>query len=574
MEKLSKRACVNPLCGSSDALQPYENESGKITGFCFSCQTYFRNLEQKENTHSYTFKFNQNHLTKEDVLSFPTRLENDRGICFEINERFGIKSSFNEKTGEPDCVYYPYHINKKLSGYKGRKLPKDFDMPSIGSIKNADLFGKHLCSDSNKTLIITEGEEDMLSICQVLWKYFNKKKFPNIVSLKNGAGVGKSLEKELDFINSHDKIILSMDNDEAGIAAQKEISLKIDYNKLFTMNLSEKDANDCLLKGKEKEIVDSFLNPVPYQPNGIIYVSDLKDVFYDDAQVDSVKYPPEWVQFNNSTYGMRIGELDTFTSGTSNGKTQIFRELIAHMLLNTNQKIGAIFLEENLKDTLNGLAGVLLNKRMHLPDVRNKMSNKEIDKGWEILSREKRLVFHDNRWESTHNNTILSTIKFMAEYSKCKFIFLDHLSILISEDSEKGRERERIDSLMTKLKSLTQKLQVWIGLIVHLRKSENKSLPFERGAIPSEDDLRGSAAIKQLSNGVYAIQRNRTHSNPNMRNIIRLHVLKQRFTGVCGPMDFLNYDSETGRMLVMGLPEDDIIEANPVRKSFNIKDDF
>jgi twinkle protein len=71
-------------------------------------------------------------------------------------------------------------------------------------------------------------------------------------------------------------------------------------------------------------------------------------------------------KLNHYTYGMKLGALDVFTSGTGCGKTQIFRELIFHLLKSTDANIGIISLEESVKDTIDGLAGLYLEKRIHL----------------------------------------------------------------------------------------------------------------------------------------------------------------------------------------------------------------
>lgn len=112
---------------------------------------------------------------------------------------------------------------------------------------------------------------------------------------------------------------------------------------------------------------------------------------------------------------------------------------------------------------------------------------------------------------------------------------------------EGGDERKRIDSIMHNLKSLTVELGIYIGLIVHLRKtSQGKS--FEQGAVPSLDDLRGSGGIKQLANGVYALSRDQQAENAVARNTSQIHSLKCRRTGETGPADFIAFNKETGCM--------------------------
>jgi twinkle protein len=50
------------------------------------------------------------------------------------------------------------------------------------------------------------------------------------------------------------------------------------------------------------------------------------------------------------------------------------------------------------------------------------------------------------------NDEILDRVRFMAKALDCKWVLLDHLSILVSGQEDHGDERKSIDILMTKLK--------------------------------------------------------------------------------------------------------------------------
>lgn len=126
---------------------------------------------------------------------------------------------------------------------------------------------------------------------------------------------------------------------------------------------------------------------------------------------------------------------------------------------------------------------------------------------------------------------------------------------MVSEFAGDGDERRQIDTIMSKLKNLTQELGIWIGLVVHLRKT-SAGASFEQGAVPSTDDLRGSGSIKQLSNGVFAIARDQQHDNDYVRNTSSVHSLKCRFTGRTGPAGWLHFDGASGRMIPVGDPDE------------------
>ena len=193
-----------------------------------------------------------------------------------------------------------------------------------------------------------------------------------------------------------------------------------------------------------------------------------------------------------------------------------------------------------------------LGKRIHLPDV--DYTPEEYRSAWEFIAGTNRIHLYDH-WGSTDADTLFNKIRYLARGLDCKYIFLDHLSIVVSEFAGDGDERRQIDTIMSKLKNLTQELQIWIGLVVHLRKT-SAGASFEEGAVPTTDDLRGSGSIKQLSNGVFAIARNQQHPNDYLRNTSSVHSLKCRFTGRTGHAGWLHFHGESGRMIPVDDPEE------------------
>ncbi len=96
---------------------------------------------------------------------------------------------------------------------------------------------------------------------------------------------------------------------------------------------------------------------------------------------------------------------------------------------------------------------------------------------------------------------------------------------------------------MTKLASLVQETGVGIIAIVHLKRAKDKS--FNEGSSISLSDLRGSAALEQLSFNVLALERDQqAEDDANDQSLIR--VLKCRETGDTGTADTLIYNRSTG----------------------------
>ena len=103
-------------------------------------------------------------------------------------------------------------------------------------------------------------------------------------------------------------------------------------------------------------------------------------------------------------------------------------------------------------------------------------------------------------------------------------------------------ERKAIDMLMTQLRALVEETGAGIVVVSHLRKGDTKTTPFEQGGTISLDDLRGSGSLKQLPDTVLALERNQQADDDDQRNLLKLRVLKCRFTGNTGLAGYLRFN--------------------------------
>ena len=111
----------------------------------------------------------------------------------------------------------------------------------------------------------------------------------------------------------------------------------------------------------------------------------------------------------------------------------------------------------------------------------------------------------------------------------CKYIVLDHLSIVVSDQA--GDERKQLDEIATKLKTLTMELDIAVVAIIHTNR---------------QGQIRGTAGVEQLANIVMRLERNKNELDEWRRNVTRITVEKNRFCGYTGPASYLWYNPETG----------------------------
>lgn len=561
-------------CGSSDALSTYIDNKGKYSATCFSCNKDFQSISSgpngletshyNGNTKGGKLQENQavlplpssspsssNGDSLKEILDHPIREIKARGINYSTAEKYGVRVGVDTRDGVTPTYYlFPAHKDGELSGaIKKVVSPKTYQC--IQDCKGLDLFGLHCIPKKAKKLFITEGYEDALSLYQILKEGSSFDWEPAVVSLPNGTSSAvPSITRNLESLSDYDQIVLVFDQDEPGKRAAKEVCKAL-AGKIYTASFPLKDANEMLLAGRGEELKWAVLTGArKYQPDGIINAKDCWDRYKESKNVECYPYPDTLPELNSMTYGVRPGSIVTITAGTSIGKTQFMRELKYHYYQTTNLKIADIALEEDVGDTLAGLISLELNKRITLPDI--EVSDEEERKAFKALFATGRFTLYDY-FGGMDDDSLFSKLRYFAATGH-KLIFLDHLSIIVSEYASDGGERERIDTIMTKLAKFVKETGVVVFLVVHLKKSSSFGTTFEEGAAPTLDDLRGSATIKQLSWDVLALSRNLQHPDKQCASITEINVLKCRFTGRTGLADHLRFDERSGRMLHTDVP--------------------
>lgn len=577
---LEQTACVNPDCGSSDAYTVYEDDNGKINAYCYSCGKYFKEPYKSQINEGETvdntsvdnnFPYTGNHTYRlstrsttapssntigetvsdiDEALAHPVRALTDRCISHAACERYGVRVGVDTRDGvSPTYHLYPCYRNGNLTGFKQR-IVSTKQFLCIGDCKNLDLFGANVIPTKGKTIYITEGELDALALYDTLKKYSTLPGWePSVVSLPLGASSAvKSISLNLEILDGYEKIVLCFDSDTPGTEAATQVC-KILAGKVYVTKLAEKDANEMVLKGKGLDLKWAVLSHArKYQPDGILNGKDCWKRYKSSRDSVYYPYPTTMSGLNEKVYGSRPGSLITITAGSGSGKTQFLRELKYHYLRTTEEKIADISLEEDIGDTIGGMLSLHLNKRITLPDVTVSEDAEKV--AFEEIYGSGRVALYDH-FGGMDDSSLFSKLRFFAAEGN-KFIFLDHLSIVISEYASEGGERERIDTVMTKLAKFCKETNTVIFLVVHLKKSDKR--PFEEGVTPTLDDLRGSASIKQLSFDIFALSRNQQHNDPRCKNTIELHVLKSRFTGRTGKAGYLLFDDSSGRMIQTEAP--------------------
>lgn len=506
-------------------------------GYCHACGRYEGGVYDGDNIQK------ENNVAAKALNLLPDgecRALTKRGLTEETCRKFGYSSG---KDGVKSIQIAPYYDkNNNLIAQHVRYGPeKGFSWR--GKSKDALLFGQHLWrNQGGRRIVITEGELDCLSISQI-----QDNKWP-VVSIKSGAsGARADLMAQLEWLESFQEIVLAFDMDEVGQKAAQECALLFTPGKARIAWLPEKDASDCLMNNKHKELVSAIWDAKVFRPDGILNGQELK-IACKTPPVKGAATP--FAGLDAKTMGIRPGELVLFTAGSGIGKTTVVREIAFHLHQAHGWPLGVIALEEAKEKTARTFVGLKLNKPYYLPDC--VIDEAEFDEAFDAtVGRGDWWIF--DHWGSTDIDILLSKIRYLAVGLGVKCVILDHISIVVSGlETEIADERKTIDLLMTRLRSLIQETGISLLAVVHVKRPD-KGKGWNEGREINLTDLRGSGSLEQLSDIVIALERNQQGDTPN---VSRIRVLKNRPIGDCGKAGAALWVPETGRLIPYEIPDD------------------
>lgn len=524
-------------CGSSDALALYEHHS-----FCHSCGKYSKINGDIQNASDDSSGGVPVHLLENDgryerstpstsvssrVLPVPSEGYKDhRSISHEVLKKYGVWSRGGDQ-------YYPYYKGNTHVANKIRTVATKGFLAQ-GNISGSGLFGQQLFPPGGKTLTITEGELDALSTFQAFGS-----KYP-AVSVKSASSAEKDVTDNWEYVNSFEQIVLVFDRDEGikrsngdvhfpGQEAAQRVAALFPLGKVRVVTLQKaKDANEYLQKGWTKDFISEWWSGPVWTPVGIKLAKDMWSEVSAAKNYETQDYP--WDGLNEYTYGLRLSELVTITAQSGIGKTSVVKEIEHALLKNTQAGVGILHLEEPNGDTLLGLMSITANKPLHIPDVRKEVEDTELRRYYDETCNTERIVIWDH-FGSNEIDGVLNTVRYMKNLG-CKYIFIDHLSIIVSDQS--GDERKQLDEISTKLKTLCMELNIAVICVIHQNR---------------QGEIRGTAGVEQLSNMVFKLHRDKEDSDEWRRNVTKVSVQKNRFCGKTGPACYLWYDGESGRLM-------------------------
>ncbi len=526
--------CIEKLphhCGSSDALQVFQDEDGSYSAYCFSCEQFEPHpYGDTEPAEIRTQTPSEDDLGSiEELCAFPLP---DRKLTGATLEYFGIKVGLSEVDGQtPQLLYFPYYKQglEGPSAYKTRLLePKKFWC--VGDMKGVGLFGwDQALGTGAKRLFITEGELDAAALFQALcdkqkgtkWESY----LPAVVSLTRGASSAKrDITDALLAIRSHfQEVVLCFDMDEAGQAAT-DAAMQV-YPTARKAALPSKDPNAAIIEGRSNALCTSvlFKSSIPKNTR-LINGQSLIQAGREQAKM-GLSWP--WEGLTKLTRGIRFGETYYLGAGVKMGKSEIVNSLAAHLITEHDLLVFLAKPEEANRKTVQMVLGKIAGKIFHDPDV--EFDYEAYDKAATVVGDRLFMLslYQHLGWDSLRNDIMV------AHGQGCRAVFIDPITNLVNGIAS-GETNTILQEIAQELAALAKDLNIVIFIFCHL-KAPLSGPSHERGGTVHSAQFAGSRAMMRSCNLMLGLEGDK---DPDLdieeRNLRRLVILEDREFGASG----------------------------------------
>lgn len=532
---------------SHDNLKELEDNEGKVSWHCFACgfdvQSWewdkkMPHMSASEPTHGQqqeaapTLPANFKGVpTVEEINQWPVTELEGRGISREAAEFYGVRTLYRD--GKQHAHAYPVtDKDGDITGYQIRRLPKTFVMTK-GTAKDV-LFGQSAVGYGGQMVVVTEGADDCLAAYDL---FATKGKRYKVVGSLGTTGWKRAIE----WLETFDKVMICFDQDTAGKEAAREMCETLTPGKGRIVSWKgAKDVNDLLKAQRASDFMEALSKSKPHEVGGIITGEAAWNIIKNYTKPDSIPYPEAWSEMNRKAEGLRKGEISLWTGGSSLGKTAYMRALKHHALSASNWTVADVELEERPEKTIRGLLQYAAGKALH------ECSEDERRAAFESTYGTGRIYTLDHR-ANRKGVDMLGKFRYLHAELGVDLIFLDHVTLGVREF---GEGNEGVDEMMEEFLTFVEQTGVHLALISHLRKTPGGTKDWDKGAVPSMSDLKGSGSLFQIAFDIVALSRDMHHPNDYIRNISQLHLLKCREHGNTGAADKLYFNSETKQLEV------------------------
>jgi twinkle protein len=326
---VGKKEGVCPLCSSN---RKPENRKAKCAmydwerglGTCMNCNEVFQlhTFKRKggnDKVYNKPKKIANPLLSNKVIKWFEGRgISNSTLVKMKITEG----QEFMPQTGkEENTIQFNYFINDELINIKYRDGKKNFKL-----VKGAEKIFYNIDSTvGHNYLGIVEGEMDALS--------FVEAGVSSVISVPNGATISNNnldyLDNCIDYFEDKEKIILAVDQDEAGENLKQELIRRLGAEACFTCDFGvHKDANEFLIHNSSDMLSDVIKNASAVPIENVLTLKDVDDELQEF--IEQGFKPGYQVGLDNfdSIFSTYTGQFITVTGVPSSGKSDFVDRMV------------------------------------------------------------------------------------------------------------------------------------------------------------------------------------------------------------------------------------------------------
>jgi len=436
-----------------------------------------------------------------------------------------------------NTIQFNYFENGEITNIKYRDGEKNFKLS-----KDAKLVFYNLDSISiSKECVIVEGEIDALSV----WE----SGIHTVVSTPNGSTLKavnlEYLDNCIEWFDNKDKIILALDNDEAGRNVTKELIRRLGAERCFLADLSDcKDSNEYLIKYGKEKLSEAIANAKEMPIEGVSSVMDWESD-YDSYLLNGMNsgFKCGKPSFDNifSTY---TGQYIVVTGIPSSGKSDWVDEMCIGYNKINGWKI-AYASPENKPNVIHAgkleakLCGQWIKSKEQIQTFWHRDAKSFIDDNFKFIDL-----------ETFDLDEVLSKVKrLIAKFGIKCFVIDPYNKVRLGRSLNKNITEYTNDYLIT-IDEFCRTNDVLGILVAHPRKpSAGESNGYE----PTFYDIKGGGEFYDMS--PHGILIHRDYEN----NLVKVKVLKVKFShlGINNAHVWYGWNKNNGRYTEYSNQNDD-----------------
>lgn len=408
-----------------------------------------------------------------------------RGISAETAKLYEVASAkvWNGER-ELEALAFPYKRDGELLQVKRISTERPDGKKVIMAEGDCEpcLYGWQAIPNNMRIVILCEGEIDCMS--------YHQYGFPAL-SVPFGGGKGAKqqwIEFEYHNLDRFDEIWISMDSDEVGQAAAREIATRLGEHRCRLVKLPHKDINECLMAGISSDDIVGYLERASFFDPEELYSArefyqDTINAFYGKEQ--SLFYSP-WECLNHN-FAFRQAELSLVNGVNGHGKT----EVVGHVALEA--------MRHGVKTCIASLEikpGILL-KRLTRQSTCLKLPPQ--------LEIESAFKFYDDRlWlfgltGTAKADRLIEIFTYAWKRYGIELFIIDSLMKCGIGDDDYNGQKAFVDALC----DFKNKTNTHVLLVTHSRKGDSEEKP------TGKMDVKGSGSITDLTDNLFIIWRNK-----------------------------------------------------------------